>query len=75
MDYGLGFCNHGILQAGILEWAAIPFFRSPHLGIKPAVLMSPAFTGGVFTTSATSEAFFLLVSHNYFQWKNLTVVK
>ena len=58
-------------------WSGLPFPSSdlPHLGIEPAVLMSPAFTGGVFTTSATSEAFFLLVSHNYFQWKNLIVVK
>ena len=47
----------------------------PDLGIEPASLMSPAFTSGFFTTSTTSEAFFLLVSRNYFHWKNLVVVK
>ena len=47
----------------------------PDLGIEPASLMSPAFASGFFTTSTTSEAFFLLVSRNYFHWKNLVVVK
>ena len=47
----------------------------PDLGIEPASLMSPEFASGFFTTSTTSEAFFLLVSRNYFHWKNLVVVK
>ena len=47
----------------------------PDLGIEPVSLMSPAFASGFFTTSATLEAFFLLVSRNYFHWKNLVVVK
>ena len=33
---------HGILQAGILEWVAMPSFRGlPDPGIEPASLMSP----------------------------------
>ena len=34
---------HGILQARILEWVAMPSFRGlPDPGIEPASLMSPA---------------------------------
>ena len=37
----------GILQATILEWVAIPFYRDlPNPGIEPA---SPALAGGFFT--------------------------
>ena len=55
MDRSLpGFSVHGILQARIREWVAMPFFResSP----KDRTLMSPALAGGFFTTSATWEA-------------------
>ena len=34
-----GSSIHGMLQAGILEWVAIPFFRSYNPGIEPG---SPA---------------------------------
>ena len=45
---------HGILQARILEWVAKPPPGDlPHPGFKPTFLMSPALTGGFFTTSAT----------------------
>ena len=45
---------HGILQARILEWVAKPPPGDlPHPGTKPTFLMSPALTGGFFTTSAT----------------------
>ena len=45
---------HGILQTRILEWVAKPPPGDlPHPGIKPTFLMSPALTGGFFTTSAT----------------------
>ena len=51
-----GSSVHGILQARILEWVAIPFSRgsSPY---KDQIwsLMSPALAGGSFTTSATKE--------------------
>ena len=46
-----GSSVHGILQARILEWVAMP---SP--GIEPAFLMSPTLSGGFFTTSSTWEA-------------------
>ena len=37
VDYSLpGFSLHGILQARILEWAVVPFFRDlPNPEIKP----------------------------------------
>ena len=47
-----GSSVHGILQARILEWAAMLLIPR----IKPTSLMSPALAGGFFTTSATWEA-------------------
>ena len=45
---------HGILQARILEWVAMPSSRAfPNPGIEPASLMSPALAGGFLTASAT----------------------
>ena len=44
---------HGILQARILEWVAMPFPRDLlNLGIKSASLASPPLADGFFTTSA-----------------------
>ena len=52
-----GYSVHGILQARILKWVAIPPPRDlPHPGIKPASLMSPALAGRFFTLSITWEA-------------------
>ena len=46
-----------ILQAGILEWIAMPSSRGfSHPRIKPVSLMSPALAGWFFTTSAMWEA-------------------
>ena len=51
-----GSSLHGILQAGILEWVAMPFSRgSSHSGIEPMSRTSPALAGGFFTTHATRE--------------------
>ena len=48
---------HGILQARILEWVAMPFSRRlPNLGIKSVSLMPPALAGRFFTTSTTWES-------------------
>ena len=58
---------HGILQARVLEWVAMPSSRDsnlPNSGIKPASLMSPAFAGGFFTTSATWEAPIASICHS-----------
>ena len=44
-----GSSVHGILQARILEWVAMPPSGDlPDLGIELASLMSPSLTGGVF---------------------------
>ena len=51
-----GTSLHGILQARILEWVAMPSSReSFHPAIGPMSLMSPL-TGRFFTISATWEA-------------------
>ena len=47
-----GFSVLGILRARILEWVAMPSSRgSSPPGIESASLMSPALTGGFFTTT------------------------
>ena len=52
-----GSSVHGILQARILEWVAMPSSRDlPDIGMALASLMSPALAGGVFTSSAVWEA-------------------
>ena len=44
----IGYTVHGILQARILEWVALPFSRgSFHPGIEPR---SPSIAGGFFTS-------------------------
>ena len=49
-----GSTVHGILQARILEWGAMPSPRDlPHPGFKPKSLMSPSLAGELFTISAT----------------------
>ena len=53
MDYTV----HGILQARILEWVAVPSPGDlPNPGIQPKSLMSPALAGGFFPTSIAWEA-------------------
>ena len=51
-----GSSLHGILQARY--WSGLPFPPAgdlPHAGIKAVSLMTPALTGGFFTTSTTWE--------------------
>ena len=49
MDYSLpGSSDHGILQARILQWVAIPSSRGPSLPGRN--LASPVLAGGFFTT-------------------------
>ena len=52
MDYSPpGSAVHGILQARILEWVALPLPGDlPDPGIEPTSLMSSALAGGFFTT-------------------------
>ena len=65
-----GSSVHGVLQARILEWAAMPPpVDLPDPGIELTPLMSPALAGRFFTTRATWEAYqgvnrILEVSHN-----------
>ena len=48
-----GSSVHGILQASILEWVAMPLpGHCPSPRIELVSLKSPALAGGVFTTSA-----------------------
>ena len=58
MDYSLpGSSVHGILQARILEWFAMPSSGDlPNPGTEPTFLTSPAFADVFFTTSTTWEA-------------------
>ena len=54
-----GSSVHGILQARILDWVAMPSSRgSSRRRDQTHVSMSPALAGGFFTTSATWEALF-----------------
>ena len=56
-----GFSGHGILQARILEWVAMPSSRYlPHLGID---LTSPALAGVFFNT----ESFTIVFSYQRLQ--------
>ena len=49
-----GSSVHGILQARILKWVAMPSFRDlPDPGIEPISPVSPALAGRIFMTSAT----------------------
>ena len=51
-----GSSVHGILQAKILQWVAIPFYGDlPNPGIEPGSVASAALAGGFFTTSVTWE--------------------
>ena len=52
-----GSSVHGILQARILDWVAMPSCRgSSDPGINPQSLTSPTLADRLFTTSATWEA-------------------
>ena len=59
MDYSLpGSSVHGILQARILEWVAMPSSRGssqPWDRTQDSYVFLPALAGGFFTTSATWE--------------------
>ena len=49
-----GSSAHGILQARMLEWVAMPPLGDfPNPGIEPASLTSPALASGFFNTRGT----------------------
>ena len=63
-----GSSVHGILQARILEWVAIPLPGDlPDPRIEPISLTSPALAGRFFTTSTTWEGGLLACSVFYKQ--------
>jgi len=51
-----GSSVHGISQARILEWIAVPPGDLSDPGIEPEFLKSPVLTDWFFTTSTTWEA-------------------
>ena len=57
MDCSLpGSSVHGILQASMLEWVAVPSSRGfSQSRIKPRSFTSPELAGRFFTTSANCE--------------------
>ena len=61
---------HGILQARIPEWVAMPSSRgSSRPGIEPMSLTSPALPGGFSTTGTTWEALLPCLALNlYSHW-------
>ena len=54
-----GFTVHGILQARILEWVAMPSSRGSSQTRDWTIIPFPALAGGFFTTSTTLEALYL----------------
>ena len=68
-----GSSVHGILQARILHWAALPFSKgSLQPGFEPMSLMSPALAGGFFMPSVTWEYFTNMWIKYY--WKTIRVI-
>ena len=70
MDYNLpGSSVHGILQARILEWIAVPSSRGSY---QPGMeLVSPALAGRFFTTSPTWKAYvhiYTLFLYSFLLW-------
>ena len=61
MDYSLpGSSVHGILQARMLEWVAMPSSRASSQSRDQTLsLMSPALAGGFLTTCETPSALIL----------------
>ena len=71
-----GSSVHGILQARILGWVAMPSSRYlPSPGIKPSSLTSPPLTSGFFTTSSLEKpvyvCYYLLKHMECWCWSNM----
>ena len=58
-----GFSIHGVLQARVLKWLALPPPGDlPDPGVEPASLMSSALAGGFFATKPLGKPFGVLVT-------------
>ena len=56
-----GSSLHGILQARVLEWVAVPSAGDlPGPGFEPMSLTPPALAGGFFTTEPPGKPGYLL---------------
>ena len=65
-----GSSVHGIFQARILDWIAIPYSGDlPNPGTEPMSLASPALAGRFFTTSATWEPFVPEAGQKTLTWR------
>ena len=65
-----GSSVHGIFQARILGWIAIPHSGDlPNPGTEPMSPSSPALAGRFFTTSATWEPFVPEAGHKILMWR------
>ena len=64
---------HGIFQARILEWVAIPFSGNlSYPGMDPALPVSPTLAGGFFTTRVNWEAhniYTLVFKNDILRWE------
>ena len=68
----MGYTVHGILQARILEWVSVPFFRGSS---QPRDLTQVScIAGGFFTSWATREAH-NIVNQLYFQKKKKRIAR
>ena len=67
MDSSLpGSSIHGIFQATILEWVAIPTPGNlPNPGIEPMYLVSPALSGRLFTIVSPGKPTFRIKSIHF----------
>ena len=75
-----GSSVHGILQARILEWVAMPSSRGfPNPGIEPVSSVSLALTGKFFTVHLGKSHMFLIFraketeTQNDYIWNTITV--
>ena len=65
-----GSSVHGIFQARILGWIAIPYSGDlPNPGTEPMSPSSPALAGRFFTTSTTWEPFVPEAGHKILMWR------
>ena len=69
-----GSTVHGIFQARILEWVAIPSpGHLPDPGIKDISLVAPALAGRFITTVPPGKLLFCIIHYENFQERGYTI--